>query len=88
MISVEVKETYKKIFESYGHDSLHEHINKIIELDAFLPYNSTFFCLTNTQTLSFEFVSKNMFSCLGIKSSVLKEKGMRYFWSRMHPDDV
>jgi len=86
--SVEVKETYKKIFESYGHDSLHEHINKIIELDAFLPYNSTFFCLTNTQTLSFEFVSKNMFSCLGIKSSVLKEKGMRYFWSRMHPDDV
>lgn len=88
MKSEEIKGRYKKIFESYAHDSLHEHNNKIIELDAFLPYNSTFYSISNTQTLSFEFVSKNIFSCLGIKSSELKEKGMRYFWSRMHPEDV
>ncbi len=86
--SEKIKSTYHKIFESYGHSSLEEHIKKIIELDAFLPYNSTFFCLTNTQTLSFEYVSKNMFSCLGLQAFELKEKGMRFFWSRIHPDDV
>lgn len=88
MTAEKIKKDYSKIFESYGHDSLAEHINKIIELDAFLPYNSTFFCLTNTQNLSFEYISKNMFSCLGIKSTELKSKGMRFFWGRMHPDDV
>ena len=88
MITEKIKKDYNKIFESYGHDSFIEHINKIIELDNFLPYNSTFFCLTNTQNLSFEYVSKNMFSCIGIKSTELKDKGMRFFWSRIHPDDV
>jgi len=83
-----IKRTYHKIFESYGHSSLEEHINKIIEIDSFSPYNSTFFCLTNTQTLTFEFVSKNMFSCLGLQASDFKEKGMRYFWSRIHPEDI
>ncbi|MFI1745293.1 LuxR C-terminal-related transcriptional regulator [Thalassobellus sediminis] len=83
-----IKDVYKKIFKSYDNPSLEKHIEKIIELDAFLPYSSTFFCVTNTQDLSFEFVSKNMQSCLGIDRSLLENKGMRYFWSRIHPDDL
>lgn len=88
MILKNIKQVYSSIFKSYGNPSLEKHINKIIELDAYLPYNSTFFCITNTQKLSFEYVSKNMFSCIGLDSSVLKEKGMRSFWSRIHPDDI
>ena len=88
MLSKKIKKSYSKIFSSYGHGSLEGHIKKIIELDTYLPYNSTFFCLTNTQALTYEYVSKNMFSCIGIKSTELKEKGMRYFWSRIYPDDV
>jgi len=88
MLSNKIKKSYSEIFSSYGHGSLEEHIKKIIELDTYLPYNSTFFCLTNTQALTYEYVSKNMFSCIGIQSTELKEKGMRYFWSRIHPDDV
>lgn len=84
----EIKETYKDIFESYDNPSLEEHIKKIIELDIYLPYSSTFFCITNTQKLSFEYVSKNMKACLGLDKSLLEEKGMRYFWSRIHPDDI
>ena len=80
--------TYSEIFKSYGNLTLESHISKIIELDAYLPYSSTFFCITNTQDLSFEYISKNMFTCLGIKESDMKEKGMRYFWSRIHPDDL
>jgi DNA-binding CsgD family transcriptional regulator len=88
MVVENIKSVYKDIFKSYDKPSLEEHIRKIIELDVFLPYSSTFFCITNTQNLTFEYISKNMFSCLGLDLDSLKTKGMRYFWSRMHPDDV
>ena len=84
----QIKEFYKTIFESYDKPSLETHIQKIIELDAFLPYSSTFFCITNTQDLKFEYISKNFNSCLGIDPKILDTQGMRYFWSRIHPDDV
>jgi DNA-binding CsgD family transcriptional regulator len=29
-----------------------------------------------------------MRSCLGLDKTLLEVKGMRYFWSRIHPDDV
>jgi len=29
-----------------------------------------------------------MFVCIGIENDLVKEKGMRYFWSRIHPDDL
>ena len=83
-----IKELYSTIFDSYAKPSLETHIKKIIELDQFLPYSSTFFCVTNTQDLTFEYVSKNFTSCLGLDDNDLKIKGMRYFWSRIHPDDV
>lgn len=83
-----VKGLYQTIFKSYDKPSLETHIKKIIELDKYLPYSSTFFCVTNTQTLSFEYISKNYNSCLGLKPEELLEKGMRYFWSRIHPEDL
>ena len=83
-----IKDLYKSIFESYDKPSLKSHIQKIMELDKVLPYSSTFFCITNTQDLTFEYVSKNFKSCLGIDPSELNTHGMRYFWSRIHPDDI
>ncbi|SEQ70101.1 regulatory protein, luxR family [Hyunsoonleella jejuensis] len=88
MNSSTIKEAYKEIFKSYNNPSIEQHIQKIIELDNYLPFTSTFFCITNTQNLNFEYVSKNMKACLGLDESDLKKGGMRYFWSRMHPDDV
>lgn len=84
----QIKELYRSIFKSYGKPSLETHIKKIMDLDAFLPYSSTFFCITNTQNLKFEYISKNFNSCLGIKPDILISEGMRYFWSRIHPDDI
>jgi len=83
-----IKEYYKTIFESFDTPLLEEHIKKIIELDKFLPYSSTFFCLTNTQNLTFEYISKNFHACLGLDPLEMKANGMRYFWSRIHPDDI
>lgn len=84
----EIKDLYKFIFQSYDKPFLREHIQKFMELDEYLPYSSTFFCVTNTQDLTFEFVSKNYTTCLGLDPNELKMHGMRYFWSRIHPDDI
>lgn len=84
----QVKDLYKSIFKSYDKPSLKTHINRIIDLDHYLPYSSTFFCITNTQTLEFEYVSKNFKACIGLDSELLESQGMRYFWSRIHPEDL
>ncbi|GAL63316.1 LuxR C-terminal-related transcriptional regulator [Algibacter lectus] len=83
-----IKDTYKEIFKSHDNPSLKKHIEKFIELDTYLPYSSTFFCVTNTQDLTFEYISKNMTACLGLDKADLKARGMRNFWARMHPDDL
>lgn len=88
MVVKEIREVYNEIFKSYDNPSLEQHIAKIIELDQFLPYNSTFFCITNTQTFSFEYVSKNCVPCLGYAKGILKDKGMHFLWEMMHPDDI
>jgi len=88
MKHTQIKDLYKSIFSSYDKPSLETHIKKIIDLDTYLPYSSTFFCITNTQSLQFEYISKNYKACLGLDSNLLKAKGMRYFWSRIHPDDL
>ncbi|MCB4807674.1 LuxR C-terminal-related transcriptional regulator [Tamlana sp. 62-3] len=84
-----IKASYKEIFQSYDNrPSVEKHIDKLIELDPYLPYNSTFFCITNTQELTFEYVSKNLTACLGLDRETLKAGGMNMFWKRMHPDDL
>ena len=88
MKHTQIKDIYKSIFSSYDKPSIETHIKKFIDLDKYLPYSSTFFCITNTQSLQFEYISKNYKACLGLDSKLLKVKGMRYFWSRIHPDDL
>lgn len=88
MVFQQIKQIYKDIFLSYDRPLLKKHIEKIIELDTFLPYSSTFYCITNTQDLTFEYISKNMTACLGLDANEFRTQGMRSFWSRMHPNDV
>ena len=38
-----IKGIYKTIFKSYYNWSLEKHIEKIIELDIYLPYSSKFY---------------------------------------------
>lgn len=88
MKQAQIKDLYRFIFKSYDKPFLKEHIEKFIELDEYLPYSSTFFCVTNTQDLTFEYISKNYTTCLGLDANELKALGMRYFWNRIHPDDI
>ena len=79
---------YNKIFDTYPKVEIEEHIKKLIELDYFYPYNSTFYCITNTVHQNFEFVSKNFTACTGLSHKKMMEGGMDYFWTLFHPEDI
>lgn len=79
---------YNKIFETYPKVEIEEHIKKLIELDYFYPYNSTFYCITNTVHQNFEYISKNFKACTGLSREKMMEGGMDYFWTLFHPEDI
>lgn len=83
-----INSIYNQIFDTYPNIELEVHVKKLIELDSFYPYNTTFFCITNTALKSFEYVSKNFTACTGLDAKEMKEGGMNYFWSTFHPDDI
>lgn len=83
-----INSVYNKIFKTYPQVEIEEHIKKLIELDFYYPYNTTFFCITNTVTQSFEYVSKNFTACTGYKKEKLTNGGMDFFWSLFHKDDI
>lgn len=88
MTQNEIEEVYKEIFSAFDKPNLLKHIEKIIELDAYLPYSSTFFSITDTQRLTFHYISKNLQSTLGYNNSVFMEGGMKLLWSKIHPEDL
>ena len=88
MSKINIHKIYNEIFDTYPNVSVEEHINKLIELDAYYPYNSTFFCITNTANLSFEYVSKNFTACTGLSRDKMLNGGMNYFWSLFHKEDI
>lgn len=88
MNSKAINSIYTEIFDTYPNVEIKEHINKLIELDFYYPYNTTFFCITNTANQNFEYVSKNFTACTGLSNEKMMEGGMDYFWSLFHKDDI
>ena len=88
MIKSSINSAYQQIFKTFPQVEIEEHLKKLIELDFYYPYNTTFFCITNTVTQSFEYISKNFTACTGINSEELLSGGMNYFWSLFHKDDI
>lgn len=84
----QINTAYNEIFSSYPNIEIKEHIKKLIELDFYYPYNSTFFCITNTVDQSFEYVSKNFTACTGLSREKMLKGGMDFFWSLFHPEDI
>jgi len=83
-----INSIYKEIFNTYPKVEIKEHIKKLIELDFYYPYNTTFFCITNTVYKRFEYISKNFTACTGLSKDKLNAGGMDYFWTLFHPDDI
>lgn len=88
MRNFKINSIYNKIFETYPDVEIEEHIKKLIELDYYFPYNSTFYCITNTANQNFEYISKNFTACTGLPIDKMMNGGMNYFWSIFHPEDI
>ncbi len=88
MLSNNIHSIYNEIFNTYPKVEIEEHIKKLIELDYFYPFNSTFYCITNTVHQNFEYISKNFTACTGLSRDKMLEGGMDYYWSLFHPDDI
>lgn len=84
----DIKDKYKDVFKTYPNIQIEDHIKKLIELDYFYPSMSTFFCITNTVTQNFEYVSKNFKACTGIEKKKMMDGGMNYFWTLFHKEDI
>ncbi len=88
MRSDKINSIYNEIFDTYPKVEIEEHIKKLIELDFYYPYNSTYYCITNTVHQSFEYVSKNFTACTGLSKEKMLAGGMDYYWSLFHPEDI
>ncbi|SDR77377.1 PAS fold-containing protein [Polaribacter sp. KT25b] len=88
MKKFKINSIYNEIFETYPNVEIEEHIKKLIELDYYYPYNSTFYCITNTVHQNFEYISKNFTACTGLSIDKMMTGGMDYYWSLFHPEDI
>ena len=88
MKNQKIRAIYNNIFNTYPKVEIEEHIKKLIELDYYYPYNSTFYCITNTVHQNFEYISKNFKACTGLSKDKMMAGGMDYYWSLFHPEDI
>ena len=82
---------FKEIFSSnkeYLGNIIEQHINKLRELDKYLPPSQSFFIVTNTSKQNYEFVSKNFEYALGHDRIKMTEIGVPYWFSKFHPEDL
>lgn len=82
---------FKEIFETnkeYKNTVIEKHINKLKELDEYLPRTESFFVVTNTTTQKYPFVSKNFETTLGLDRTKMAEIGSSYWFSHFHPEDL
>lgn len=90
-MSKKVLESYNDIFSTFQEfkgETLEKHIEKLRMLDRLIPHSATFFCVTNTSTQSFEYVSKNFEPTMMIDFNQMVEGGMKFWWSQMHPEEM
>lgn len=89
-----MKETidlFKEVFDTrkeYLGTVIEAHIQKLRELDAYLPPMQSFFIVTNTTNQTYEFVSKNFEVALGLEVERMQNEGLPYWFSHFHPEDL
>lgn len=90
-MSEKIVDNYNDIFKTFSEfkgKTLEKHIEKLRDLDRLIPHSATFFCVTNTSNQSFEYVSKNFTPAMMLSIDQMCADGMKFWWERMHPDEV
>lgn len=87
----EIFDIYEEVFASnhmLKEGVIEAHIEKIKEMDKFLPPSSSFFIITDTTKGTFPFTSKNFEYNLGLDREQMKLYGQRYWLQHFYPDDL
>lgn len=84
----DIKKRFREIFSSYHNIEVSDHVKKMILMDQYLPLDSTFFTIVDSQTNSFKYVSKNFKACTGYSRDEMFDKGLPFIWDKYHPEDV
>lgn len=82
---------FKEVFSThreYLGTVIENHIQKLRELDTILPPMQSFFIVSNTSKLTYEFVSKNFETALGLDCQKMQTEGVPYWLSHFHPEDL
>ncbi|WP_298777523.1 LuxR C-terminal-related transcriptional regulator [uncultured Polaribacter sp.] len=82
---------FEEIFDThkeYKETVIETHIQKLRELDEYLPPMQSFFIVTNTTTQKYPFISKNFEFALGLDREKMSTIGAPYWFSHFHPDDL
>lgn len=82
---------FKEIFDTnkeYKNTVIEKHINKLKELDLYLPRTESFFIVTNTTKQTYPFVSKNFELALGLCRDDMYNIGAPYWFSHFHTEDL
>jgi DNA-binding CsgD family transcriptional regulator len=80
-------ELFKTDFELTS-KSMKIHLDRFKLLDNLLPPSSTFFLITNTQKGNYEFISSNFEYATGLSKATLNDKGIPYFLSLIHTEEI
>ncbi|MCX2743043.1 LuxR C-terminal-related transcriptional regulator [Mangrovivirga sp. M17] len=67
---------------------LQKHVKNLRESEKYLPIGMTFLFITNSANQKYEFITKNVEHCTGLKLQDLYRDGVNYILSRIHPDET
>ncbi|QCK16852.1 response regulator transcription factor [Mangrovivirga cuniculi] len=67
---------------------LQKHVRNLRESEKYLPIGMTFLFITNSSKQKYEFITKNVEYCTGLKLQDLYEEGVNYIMSRIHPEEI
>ncbi|WP_436515119.1 response regulator transcription factor [Ekhidna sp. To15] len=90
-MSKKVLDSYNDIFSTFQEfkgETLEKHVEKLRRLDELIPHSETFFCVTNTSSQAFEYISKNFEPTMMLTADQMLEGGMKFWWNQMHPEEM
>ena len=83
-------ESFEKTFSTIAEidqGKVKKHIQKLAELDQYLPKLQTFILVQNTSSQTYEFVCDNYEALMGYKKEDILKEGMKFNMTKTHPED-
>jgi DNA-binding CsgD family transcriptional regulator len=84
-------EAFQKTFSTYKEidgEVVKNHVKKLSELNFYMPKLQSYILVQNTSTQKYEYVCDNFELLMGFPKEQILEKGMPFYFSKIHNEDV